>query len=123
MEKYTSWSENEENKGINPLTGREEIGFPAGEQERFAKEYLHLAQEQQKITDESMGLIRKIDNLTDELHLSPDMNQKLIDAYRGELEKNKEKEGSLQSKMDSLFENMDQEIKEKYLTRVEKEAA
>jgi len=119
MEEFTPWSTNENNNGINPLTGREEIGFPKDPQEGLAKKYLQLVQRAQEINDKSQELIRKIDGLREELHVSPEMNQKLINAYKEELSANIEKEKPFSAQMSELFEKMDEQTKEKYLTKIE----
>ena len=117
MKEYTSWSNNEENNGVNTLTGREEIEFPKDEQEMIAKEYLHLAQKAENYNQISLSLIKKIDNLNDELHVEPEMNGKLLELNRNELSINMEKEKNTRTQMEPLFEKMDNDTKNKYLTK------
>ena len=118
MKEFTAWSTNEKNNGINLLPKKEEIGFPKNEQEMFAKKYLNLAQKVQENSDKSMGLVKKIDILKAELHVFPEMNQKLVEANQKELSKTIEKENLVREQMDELFGKIDESTKQKYLTKI-----
>lgn len=117
MKEHISWTNNENNNGINPLTNREEIRFPKDEQEMFAKEYLHLAQKIKEINTRSTELVRKIDNTRAEFEVSPELNQKLLDVLQKELSENIEKEKSIEGQMSMLFEKMEKQTKDNYLTK------